>query len=123
MQVKLKDIKLKAATLIETIIALLILMISFYAGIVIYTRVMLNGINNEQLRANAELIFLADSLNVAKNSEPLILVRNQKVYQFGYTTDERYAELLLMRMTCADEKGLRLAEHFRWITNDEARKN
>jgi len=123
MQVGIKDIKLQSATIVETIIALLILMISFSAGMVIYTKVLAKGVNNEQLRAEAELMFLADSLIIERNADPIKLNRSQRIFEFGYIIDERYPQLMLMKMTCTDGKGLVLVEHLKWVRKHEEGKN
>ncbi|TCC99769.1 hypothetical protein [Pedobacter psychroterrae] len=120
MQVRIKDIKLKSATIVETIIALLILMISFSAGMVIYTKVLTTGVNNGQLRADAEARFLMDSLSTARNTEPARLVRQKSVFELSYVVDERFPGMLLMKMTGTDEKGQVLTRHLKWVSAYEA---
>ncbi|RYE55653.1 MAG: hypothetical protein EOP48_09745 [Sphingobacteriales bacterium] len=123
MQIRIKEVKLKSATVIETIIALLIMMISFSAGMVIYTKVLTRGVNNKQLRADNELLFLMDSLTTAGNFEPVRLIREEHVFEAVYTVDERFPEMLLMKMTCSDQQGKVLAEHLKWVDKYETAEN
>ena len=118
MQIRLKTMKLKSATVIETIIALLILMISFSAGMVIYNRVVSSGVSNEKLRMENEVLFLMDSLEAAGVSDPLKIVKSSGVFEVSYTADERFPGMLLMEMTFAG-KGAAFSKRQKWIKRDE----
>lgn len=119
MSVRIKDLKLKSATVVETVIALLILMISFSAGMVIYTRVMTSGVNNEQLRAENELMFMMDSLSVSGHFEPVRLTRNNNIIEVTYSEDEQFPGLLLMTASCTDEQGVVSLTRLKWVSKHE----
>ena len=119
MPVRINDTKLKSATVMETIIALLILMISFSAGMVIYTKVMTSGVSNEQLRADNELMFVMDSLSMVGHFEPVRLIRKNKVVEVVYSPDEEFTGMLLMSAICTDEKGQVVVKRLKWVKKYE----
>lgn len=123
MQNEITGLKLKSATIVETIIALLILMFSFSAGMVIYTKLFANGINASELRADAELLFLMDSLCSSENIIPIKLVKNEHLFELQYFPYQGFPQLLLITMTCKDSNGATIRKRFRLITNREKNSN
>jgi hypothetical protein len=115
---KMKRHKIKSATIMETIVAMLILMISFSAGMVIYNNILSAGVNDQAMRASLEVEFVADSLIRAGNEEAQQLSRSGLVYEVKYTADERNPGLVIMSVVCRDEQKRQLAENVRLIESD-----
>jgi hypothetical protein len=113
------DKKLKSATIVETIVALLILMISFSAGMVIYNRILSTGIND--LKMNAELTagVIADSLHRAGTFNDQRIQKEGVVYEVAFVNDQRYPELKVLKVICTDENNKPLAVYSRLINSNE----
>jgi hypothetical protein len=120
---KLKGLKIKSATIMETIVAMLILMISFSAGMVIYNNILSAGVNDQAMRASLEAEFVADSLIRADNEDAQQLSRSGLVYEVKYTADERNPGLAIMSVICRDEHKKQLAENVRLIESDGKGQN
>lgn len=111
--------KLRSATIIETVVALLILMISFSAGMVIYNKVIGAGINAEGLRAASSAEFIADSLLMTGAREDQVLSeREGHLFEVKYTADPLRPGLMIMRVICRDSSRV-LAENTRLINAHE----
>jgi hypothetical protein len=115
---KLKRHKIKSATIMETIVAMLILMISFSAGMVIYNNILNAGVNDQALHAGLEAEFVADSLVRIGNRGEHQLSRSGLLYEVKYTADERNPDLMIMSVVCRDEHQKQLAEKVRLIESD-----
>lgn len=115
---KMKGRKLKSATIMETIVAMLILMISFSAGMVIYNNILNAGVNDLAMRSALEAEFVADSLIRAGNEDAQQLSRLGLVYEVKYKADELHSGLMVMSVVCRDEHKKQLAEHVRLIESD-----
>lgn len=102
----------------ETIVAMLILMISFSAGMVIYNNILNAGVNDQALQGGLEAEFVADSLVSVGNEDAQQLSRSGLVYEVKYTTDERNPNLRIMHVVCRDEHQKQLAENIRLIESD-----
>lgn len=119
MLVKIKAAKLKSATIVETIVAMLILMISFGCGMVIYNKILGAGINDQAMRAETETSFVADSLARTGDTSDRQLLRWGRTYQVKYTIERQYPGLKRMQVICR-EGNQQLAEVYRLIESDEA---
>ncbi|MBB5440943.1 hypothetical protein HDC92_004647 [Pedobacter sp. AK017] len=111
--------KLNGSSIIETIVAVLILLLSFAAGISLYSQVMLSTYSDVKLRASLEQGFVADSLISAGVFEDQVLQRGELHFELGYKPVERYPGLLLMQLQCYDLSGTKLSELRRMIRRDD----
>ncbi|WP_285060248.1 hypothetical protein [Pedobacter ginsengisoli] len=102
----------------ETIAAMLILMISFSAGMVIYNNILGAGVNDLAMHSGLEAEFIADSLIRSGNMEAQQLSRSGLVYEVKYTADQRNPGLVIMSVVCRDEHKKQLAENVRLIESD-----
>jgi len=123
VQGKLRHKKLKSATIIETVIALLILMISFSAGMVIYNRIIASGVNDLEMKAGLEAEFIADSLGMTGNREDMEIVRPEYTCQVRYSSSEGYPSLIRMSVTALDANHKVVAADIRLIAKDEKRED
>ncbi len=105
-----KNRRLKSSSIIETIVAVLILLLSFAAGIAIYNQVLLSTYSGIQLRANLEQGLVADSLTRAGGFEPQVLERRDLRFEVAYTASEKYPGLMMMHLQGYDRSGHKLSE-------------
>jgi len=119
MQGSVMHKKLRSATIIETVVALLILLISFSAGMVIYNKIIGAGINAEELRAASSAEFIADSLSHAGVQEDQLLQGNGgHLFEVRYTADPQRPGLTILKVVCRDSSKV-LAENIRLINAHE----
>lgn len=102
--------KLRSSSIIETIVAVLILLLSFSAGMVLYNQVLQSTYSGIKLRANLEQGLIADSLVNAGLFENGQASRQDMRYEWTYTRDEQYPGLLVMALQVYDEGGNKLSE-------------
>jgi hypothetical protein len=119
MQIRMINAMLKSSTVVETIVALLVLMISFSAGMVIYNKVLISGVNAKNMRNDNELVFLMDSLVTAAAEEPARILRPSGAFESSYLADERFPGLLLMEMKWIGTNGVIVAKRQKWIRRNE----
>ncbi|WP_316812815.1 hypothetical protein [Pedobacter heparinus] len=111
--------KLSGSSIVETIVAVLILLLSFAAGISLYNQVMLSTYSDVKLRANLEQAFVADSLLSAGGFEDQVLERGPLRFELDYKPSEAYPGLLVMQLQCYDRSGTKLSEFRRMIKTDD----
>jgi len=117
MLAKIIQTKLKGVTVMETVIALVVLMISFSCGMVIYTKVLRTGIREESLRASLGLKALADSLVACPipSNEDMIFRKNDLTFELKYLSDQAYPGMKVLSITVRDELGKPIGEEWRLI--------
>jgi len=116
---KVIHIKLKSATLVETIVALLILMISFSAGMVIYNRILSTGINDLKMKGEFTVSVIADSLQHTKVFQNQRIQKEGLSYELSYVNDQHHPGLTLLKVVCVSEDNKQLAASSRLIENNE----
>ena len=105
----------KASTVLEAIVAALILLLSFSAGIIIYNKVMLSSRSSASLGASYTQKALADSL-----------VKSSKIYTGEIHKDgithliklqyyKAFSEMQVLEIITIDQSGKKLAELHRII--------
>lgn len=114
---------IRSATLIETIIALLILMIAFSAGMMIFLRIVSSGVNDSKSSAGMEAEFLADSLANEHTYQSLQLAKGGNIFRVNYSTDQKHQGLIILSVSVSDSSEIQLAEHTRYILKDETAEN
>lgn len=120
MLAKLVSQKLASATVIETVIALLILMISFSAGMSITGGITEAGVSDLALRADAEIEFIADSLAGSNQREETMRIQKpDQLIEIGYEGDSLHTGVILMKITSTAQNGKLLAKTERIIKNHE----
>lgn len=103
--------KIKSSTLFETIVALLILMISFSSGMVIYQKVMGSKPNAQQLSMNIYGNYLADSLMNVNDYTNRSLKANDFNADINYHLHSDRPDLTIMELTFYNAEG-----HMVWKT-------
>lgn len=102
----------------ETVIAMLILMISVTAGLVIYGRLAGTGVNDQALRAGLYTDLVTDSLAAADSFQ------DQVIQQNGFTVAVKFSEVVrfkgawVLAAVCRDSEGKILAEVSKIVTGD-----
>lgn len=109
MQVTIGIKGLKSSSIIETIVAVLILLISFALGMMIYNKVMQSTYADVRLRANLEQGLVADSLIQAGTFKHELFKRHDLSFEVNYKAQEGYPELLVMDLQCFDGAGVKLS--------------
>jgi len=107
--------KCKASTVLEAIVAALILLISFSAGVVIYTKVLLSANSSGGIRASYSQKALADSLVAAGNIQPAQFSRGEMVFQVSLEAYPGSGGLQRLQITTINRSGKKLAELHRLI--------
>lgn len=111
--------KCSGSSIVETIVAVLILLLSFAAGISLYNQVMLGTYSDVKLRANLQQAFVADSLLRAGGFEDQVLEREGLRFELDYKPSEAYPGLLVMQLQCFDRSGSKLSESRRMVRRDD----
>lgn len=109
MRFEIGSAGLKSSSIVETIVAVLILLISFALGMMIYNNVMQSTYADIKSRANLEQGMVADSLIQAGHFEKELFKRNDLSYEVNYKAQVGYPELLVMELQCFDGSGQRLS--------------
>lgn len=102
--------KLRASSIIETIVAVLILLLSFAAGIAMYNQVVLSTYSGLKLRAQLEQGAVADSLACTGRFEDGFVERRDMRFKVAYEAHNKYPALLVMRLKGYDLAGNKLSE-------------
>ncbi|HKG05287.1 MAG TPA: hypothetical protein VKB19_02460 [Pedobacter sp.] len=97
--------KLQSATIVETVIALLILMISFASGMVIYGQIVGTGVNQRRLQAETDTEFVLDSLLSSGGLTNQQINRGDRVIEIQRSQDKRYNEVTVVKAICRDISG------------------
>ena len=103
-------VKVKASSIIETIVAVLILLLSFAAGIAMYNQVVLSTYSGLKLRARMEQGAVADSLVCTGRFEDGFIERQDMRFEVAYKAQDKYPALLVMRLEGYDLAGNKLSE-------------
>ena len=119
MLAQLKHKKFAAATIVETVIALLILMISFASGMVIYGQIVGSGVKQQQLQASMETELVLDSLLAIGQREGEVLRSSGRRIKLELRADERLIEAQVVQATCRDAQGNVLAEITKLIADED----
>lgn len=115
MLAELKHKKLGSATLVETLVALLILMISFSCGMAIYQKLLDAGMSETALGHSDRMQLIADSLEAVEAQRDVVLKFREGSYEVRYVASPQYAGTVLMRVVCVDDAGRQLAVLNRFI--------
>lgn len=110
MLVKITTGKIKASSIIETIVAVLVLLLSFAAGMAMYNQVVLSTYSGLKLRAQLEQGLVADSLVCTGKYEDTIVERQDMRFEVTYKTQDTYPALLVMHLEGYDMAGNKLSE-------------
>jgi hypothetical protein len=100
----------KASTVLEAIVAALILLLSFSAGIVIYNKVMLSGRSSLALGASYSQKALADSLIRISEFPVGALHRDELTYSITLRDYPVSGGLQVLEIITTDQSGKKLAE-------------
>ncbi|NQX52074.1 hypothetical protein HQN86_00460 [Pedobacter panaciterrae] len=121
MQSKLTGGMIRSATIIETVIAMLLLLITFSAGMVVFLRVTSTGVNDQRSRAKNLTELVADSLSATRNREDLRLERAGLQFQISYKADLERRGLIIMKVSATDSTNL--YEYTKFLMTDEEAKD
>jgi len=117
MQVELSK-RLKAATVIETVMAMLILMISVSAGLMIYGRLTATGVNDRALRADLAMTLVADSIAAGGGFSDEVVQRDGFTVEMKFTEDARFRGAWVMTAVCRDKEGGIIAESKKMVSGN-----
>jgi hypothetical protein len=115
--------KLKASSIIETIVAVLILLLSFTAGMVMYNKVVQSTYSGLRLRAQLQQGFVADSLAHSGGLEDGLVEREDIRFEVNYKAHDIYPSLLVMRLQGYDLSGNKLSEVVRVVRRRDETQN
>lgn len=117
MLVGMMNSRLRSSSVIETIVAVLVLLLSFAAGIAIYNQVLLSTYSGIKLRANLEQGLVADSLVAAGgfDQQSQVIEKQDLRFEVVYKPSEAYPGLLMMHLQSYDLQGNKLSELRRLI--------
>jgi len=119
MLAELKSKKIAAATIVETVIALLILMISFASGMVIYGQIVASGVKQQHLQASMETELVLDSLLAAGQREGEVLRFSGRRIKLELRADERFTGAQVVQATCRDSEGNVLAAITKLVADED----
>lgn len=105
MLAKMKRATCKASTVMEAIIAALILLIAFSAGMVICSRVLTGSWSDTKLQAEFEQRVLADSLAAATAQTDQVLDNGALKFEVSFVADPQYKGLTRMQIKALDATG------------------
>ena len=105
MPFKLTAYKIRSSTLFETIVALLILMISFSSGMVIYQKVMAGKPNAQHLSIGIVGDRMADSLQNVRDYSSRTLKINDFNADLNYHLHSEFPELRIMVLAFYNADG------------------
>lgn len=115
--------KLGASSIIETIVAVLILLLSFAAGMVMYNNVVQSTYSGLKLRAQLQQSLVADSLVCAGELQDGKVERQNIRFEVTYKAHDTYPALLVMRLQGYDLSGNKLSEVVRIIRRPDETQN
>lgn len=111
--------KLPAATLIEVIISLVIIMAVFVAGIALFAKVTQSGISATQIQVNRYMDQLAIAVEKDKAYSDEVLEADSIFYDKKVTAYGAYADLILLTIT-AEQNEKQVGQLKRIIRKEEA---
>jgi hypothetical protein len=114
--------KLKSSTMIETLVALVILMIAFGFGMVIFMKVTTTGGNGKILRTGNQCRFLADSLMHADHKRDMHLLENGISYKIQFEKGHQQGTLI-MSILAEDLKGELITEYHQLMQDEQSQQN
>lgn len=120
MSPSLASRKLKSSTMIETLVALVILMIAF--GMVIFMKVTTSGSNGKIMRTGNQCQFLADSLIHADEKRDMQVLENGISYKVQFKQGNQQGTLI-MNILAEDLKGKLITEYHQLIRDEQSQKN
>lgn len=109
MLAKLNMYKCKASTIMEAIVAALILLIGFSLGMVIYNRVLQSSWSAVALRCGLEQQVLADSLSSAGEQRDQVIAKDGLRFEVSFKASEAYKGLQQMQIKALDPAGKTLS--------------
>jgi membrane protein YdbS with pleckstrin-like domain len=115
MLVEITHYKLKASSILETIIAALVILLSFSAGMMLYHKTLHSSWSTVKMTAVFEASGLADSLAHAPEHMDQEILREEIKYEVTFAEDERFEGLLRLRIRGYDRSGFQLSELNRMI--------
>lgn len=115
--------KLRSSTMIETLVALVLLMIAFSFGMVIFMKVTSTGASDKKMRADNHCELLADSLMQADEKRDIHQVQNGISYKVSFRASEEQPDILVMNILAEDPKGTLITEYVQLIRNYESGTN
>lgn len=111
--------KLKSSTMIETLVALVILMIAFSFGMVIFLKVTTTGSSGKRMRTSNRCKFLADSLTLADERRDMMVFQDGITYKISFKPDAQQPEILIMDVLAEDTKGDQITQYQQLILDNE----
>jgi len=121
MLVKLSIYKINGSTIIETIIAALIILISFAAGLAIYAQLLQSAESGLTMRISLVQDYLVDSLTTAPEQFDQVIYTKDMQFKVQYETDPRWPLLLKLHVSGCDDSGKLLTEKYKFIRSYENR--
>lgn len=104
--------------MIETVIAMLILMISVTAGLVIYGRLAGTGVNDRAFRAGLYTDLVTDSLAAAGSFQDQVIQQDAFTVTVKFSEVVRFKGAWVLDAVCSDSQGKILAEVKKIVTGD-----
>jgi type II secretory pathway pseudopilin PulG len=111
--------QLKSSTMIETLVALVILMIAFSFGMVIFMKVTTTGSSSKQMRTNNQCKFLVDSLTLADERRDMTVFKDGISYKISFKADAQQPGILIMSVLAEDIKGDQTTHYQQLIQDNE----
>jgi hypothetical protein len=108
--------------MIETLVALVILMIAFAFGMVIFMKVTTSGSNGKIMRTGNRCQFLADSLMHADEKRDMQLLENGISYEVQFKQGKQQGTLI-MNILAEDLKGELITEYHQLIRDEQSQRN
>jgi len=119
---KLKDKhKVKASSLVEVLVALVIIMAVFVIAMGIYTRVTQSGISLSKMKAQKEMSRIIQESIQNGDFEGQSIERDNIVYEKSVTAYAGFSDIILIEVK-ADQNG-RLLGHLRRLVKHNGKEN
>lgn len=115
MLVEMKFGKLKASSVLETVVAALVILLSFAAGMMLYHKTLHSGWSTVQMVSFVQQSKLADSLSQAVEKEDQDILMDRIRYEVRFVHDEDLEGLLHLRIRAYDVSGRRLGDLNRMV--------
>jgi hypothetical protein len=105
--------------MIETLVALVILMIAFSFGMIIFMKVTTTGSSGKQMRTSNRCKFLADSLTLADERRDMTVFQDGTTYKIIFKPDAQLPGILVMSVLAEDIKGVQITKFQQLIQDHE----
>jgi len=109
--------------MIETLVALVILMIAFSFGIVIFMKVTTSGVSGKRMHATNRCKFLADSLIQVAERKDILLFQDGITYKVTFKPDPKTPEILIMNVVAEEKNGEQITKIQQLIQDHEKPKD